>query len=58
MQKYLTKQPFYARIKMPIVYISYMGYFKFYYALLNLKNIEISTCFNVQIYIEFGLLNY
>jgi hypothetical protein len=58
MQKYLIKQPFYARIKMPIISISYMGYSKLYYALLNLKKVEISTCFNVTIYIEFKLLNY
>jgi hypothetical protein len=35
-----------------------MGYSKLYYALLNLKKVEIFTCFNVTIYIEFELLNY
>jgi hypothetical protein len=35
-----------------------MGYFKLYYALLNLKKDVISACFNVTMYIEFGLLNY
>jgi hypothetical protein len=31
------KYHFYARIKVPIVYISYMNYFKLYHALLDLK---------------------
>ncbi len=43
---------------MPIVQIFYMGYFKLYYALLDLKKVVIFACFNVMIYIEFELLNY
>jgi hypothetical protein len=35
-----------------------MAYSKLYYALLDLKNVVIFACFNVTIYIEFGLLNY
>jgi hypothetical protein len=35
-----------------------MGYFKLYYALLNLKKEVIFAYFNVMIYIEFELLNY
>jgi len=35
-----------------------MDYSKFYYTLLNLKKVVISTYFNVTIYIEFQLLNY
>ncbi len=35
-----------------------MGYFKHYYALLDLKKVVISAYFNVMIYIEFKLLNY
>jgi hypothetical protein len=35
-----------------------MGYSKLYYALLNLKNVVIFTCFIVMIYIEFELFNY
>jgi hypothetical protein len=42
----------------PIVQIFYMGYFKLYYALLDLKKVVIFACFNVMIYIEFELLNY
>jgi hypothetical protein len=57
-QKNLTKQLFYARINVPIVSISSMGYFKLYYVLLDLKNVVISTYFNVTIYIGFELLNY
>ncbi len=38
---------------MSIVEIFYMGYFKLYYSLLDLKKIVISTYFNVTIYIEF-----
>jgi hypothetical protein len=58
MQKTFTKEPFYARIKVPIVWISYMGYSKLYYALLDLKKVVIFACFNVTIYIEFELFNY
>jgi hypothetical protein len=35
-----------------------MGYSKFYYALLDLKNVVIFVCFNLTIYNEFELLNY
>jgi hypothetical protein len=35
-----------------------MGYFKFYYTLLDFKKVMTSTCFNVTIYIEFELFNY
>jgi hypothetical protein len=35
-----------------------MGYSKFYYALLDLKKVVISACFNVTISIEFELFNY
>jgi hypothetical protein len=35
---------------------SYLGYFKFYYALLDFKKVVISTHFNVTIYIEFEQL--
>ncbi len=55
-KKNLTKQLFYARIKVPIVWISYMG--KFYYVLLDLKKVVILACFNVTIYIEFEFFNY
>jgi len=34
-KKNLTKQPFQVKIKVPIVKISYMGYSKFYKALLE-----------------------
>jgi hypothetical protein len=57
-QKNLTKQSLYVRIKVPIVQKNYMDYFKFYYALLNLKKVVIFTCFNVTIYIEFEFFNY
>ncbi len=57
-KKPLQKQLFYARIKRSIVEIFYMGYFKLYYSLLDLKKIVISTYVNVKIYIEFELLNY
>jgi hypothetical protein len=35
-----------------------MAYSKLYYALLDLKKVMISTCFNVMIYIKFELFNY
>ncbi len=35
----------------------YMAYSKLYYALLDLKKVVISACFNVKIYIKFELLN-
>jgi hypothetical protein len=35
-----------------------MNYSKFYYSLLNLKKVVISTYFNITIYIEFELFNY
>jgi len=35
-----------------------MAYSKLYYALLDLKKVMISTCFNVMIYIKFQILNY
>jgi hypothetical protein len=34
-----------------------MGYFKLYYALLNLKKVVIFAYFNVKIFIEFELFN-
>jgi hypothetical protein len=43
---------FYARIKVSFKKISYMGYFKLYYSILDLKKIVISAYFNVTIYIE------
>ncbi len=56
-RKNLTKQFFYARVKVSIDSIFYMDYSKLYYALLDLKKVVISICFNVMIYIEFELLN-
>ncbi len=56
--KNLIEQPFYARIKVPIVKFFYMVYFKFYYALSDLNKAGIFTCFNAKIYIEFELLKY
>jgi len=56
-KKNLTKQSFHAKIKVPIVKISYMGYSKFYYALLELRKVVIFACFNVTIYIKFEFLN-
>jgi hypothetical protein len=41
-----------------ILKISYMGYSKFYYALLGLRKVVIFAGFNVTIYIKFILLNY
>jgi len=41
-----------------IVQISYIGYFKFYYSLLDLKKVGTFAYFNVTIYIEFELFNY
>jgi len=35
----------------------YMGYSKFYYALLDLKKVVILACFNVTIYLGFEFLN-
>jgi hypothetical protein len=35
-----------------------MGYYKLYYALLDLKKVVISIYLNVTIYIEFELFNY
>jgi hypothetical protein len=35
-----------------------MGCSKLYYALLDLKKVLISVCFNVMIYIEFELFIY
>jgi hypothetical protein len=58
MQKNLIKEPFYVRIKVPIVQKIYMGYFKLYYALLDLKKVLIFACFNVMICIKFEPLNY
>jgi hypothetical protein len=41
------------------ILIFYMGYFKLYYALLDLKKkVVISASFNVMIYIEFELFIY
>ncbi len=57
-KKNFTKQLFYARIKVPIVYISYMGFSKFYYSLLDLTKVMISAYFNVIIYIGFELFTY
>jgi hypothetical protein len=57
-KKTFTKQHGYAIIKMPIFKISDVGYSKLYHALLNLKKVVISACFNVTMYIEFELLNY
>jgi hypothetical protein len=45
-------------VKVSIVQISYMGYFKFYYSLLGLKKVVTFAYFNVTIYIEFVLFNY
>jgi hypothetical protein len=42
----------------PIVLISYTGYYKLYYALLDLKKVVISVYFDVMIYIEFEFHNY
>jgi len=47
--KKFTKQPFYASIKVSIVKKHYVGYFKFYYALLDLKKVVISACFSVTL---------
>jgi hypothetical protein len=47
-----------AKIKVSIVQISYNAYSKFYYVLLNLKEVVIFAYFNVTIYFEFELLNY
>jgi hypothetical protein len=41
----------------PIDYIFYISYSKFYYALLSLKKVMI-LFFNVTIYIKFELLDY
>jgi hypothetical protein len=41
-----------------IVKIPYMGYFKLYYVLLDLKKVMSFACFNVMIYIGFEFLNY
>jgi len=57
-KKILPKKFVYARIKVSIVSIFYMGYSKLCYALLNLKKVMIFACFNVMIYIEFGLFDY
>jgi hypothetical protein len=35
-----------------------MGYFKFYYALLDFKKVAIFVYFNMTIYIEYELFNY
>jgi hypothetical protein len=35
-----------------------MVYFKFYYALLDLKKVTIYACFSVMTYIEFEFLVY
>jgi hypothetical protein len=35
-----------------------MGYSKLYYALLDLKKVLFSACFNVMIYVEFELVIY
>jgi hypothetical protein len=58
MQKNLRKQPFYAKIKVPIVQILYVAYSKLYYALFDLKKVVIFACFNVTIYVELELFNY
>jgi hypothetical protein len=39
MQEKFTKKPFYARIKVPIVLIFYIGYLNLYYALLDFKTL-------------------
>ncbi len=54
----LTKQPFDARIKVSIVQFFFRWIVLSYYALLDLKKVVISACFNVMIYIEFELFNY
>jgi hypothetical protein len=41
-----------------IIHKSYIGYFKFYYTLLDFTKVVISSHFNVTIYIEFEHLNY
>jgi hypothetical protein len=38
--------------------ISYMGYSKFYYPLLDLKKVVIFAYFNVMVYIELELFYY
>jgi len=35
-----------------------MGYFKLYYALLDLKKVVMFACFDVTIYIKFELFDY
>jgi hypothetical protein len=57
-KKNLITQFFYARIKVAIIFKNYMGYFKLYYTLLDLKKVVIFAYFNVMIYIEFEFLNY
>jgi hypothetical protein len=40
-------------------HVNYLNFlYGFYYALLDLKKVVISTYFNVTIYIEFELFNY
>ncbi len=46
-KKKFTKYFFYARIKVPIVQIFYMGYYKLYYALLDLKKVVMFACFDL-----------
>jgi hypothetical protein len=56
-KKILTKQSFYARMKVPIVLNSDMDYSTFYYALLDLKKVVIFAYFNLINYIADELLN-
>jgi hypothetical protein len=56
--KTFTKPLFYGKIKVSIVQISYMGYFKFYYSLLDLKKVVTFAYFNVSKDIEFEFFNY
>jgi hypothetical protein len=44
-KKKITNQPFHARIKVSIDYISYMVYSKLYYALLDFKKVVIFAFF-------------
>ncbi len=57
-KKNLTKHPFHGKIKVPIAKKIYMGHFKLYYVLLELRKVVIFACFNVTIHIKFELLNY
>ncbi len=57
-KKKLCKTILYARIKVLVFKISYMGYSKLCYALLDLKKVMSFAYFKVIINIEFELFNY